>query len=315
VEEILDPDLVIIDPHQHLYNDANNPFTRRYTFDDFRSDTLSGHRIDHTVYIECRTGYRPDGPEAYRPVGEVEFVVNADPDGLIAGIVGFADLRLPDISDVLAALTEASAGRLRGVRQITAWSPDPELVRIGSRPPHILSDPRIHQGFSALERMGLSFDAWLYHPQIPELTRLARLHPGVTIILDHLGGPLGVGAYSGHREAVIQNWRAAMSELAACSNVLVKLGGFGMPLFGNNWQDHPGEVASDVVASLYGDDIRWCIGTFGAERCMFESNFPVDKISFSYAVTWNSFKRMVSEASASEKQLLFHDTAARAYRI
>ena len=183
-------------------------------------------------------------------------------------------------------------------------------------PPHdLLADPAFRAGFAALGRAGLSFDAWLYHPQIAGLTDLARAVPGVTIVLDHLGGPLGQGAYAGRREEVLEGWRSSMRDLAACPQVMLKLGGIGMPIFGLNFHEHPEATTSEELAAVWGPEIRWCIEQFGVERCMFESNFPVDKVSCSYAVLWNAFKRIVADASAAEKAALFHDTAAKAYRL
>jgi predicted TIM-barrel fold metal-dependent hydrolase len=161
----------------------------------------------------------------------------------------------------------------------------------------------------------LSFDAWTYHPQIPELTELARAHPDVPIVLDHLGGPLGIGPYQGRRGEVMAVWRSYLSALAPCPNVVVKLGGIGMPVFGMEWHHTPEGASSDQLASVWGEDIRWCIEQFGVDRCMFESNFPVDRASCAYSVLWNAFKRIAADASPAEKAALFHDTAVRTYRL
>jgi predicted TIM-barrel fold metal-dependent hydrolase len=312
MEEILEPELIICDPHHHLWDRPGD----RYMMEELRADAGAGHRIEHTVFIDCRTGYRPDGPEAFRPVGETEFVVAADPDGFIAGVVSHVDLRLPEAADVLAAHVEAGAGRFRGIRQINAADPSIE-VRPGytGPPPGLLADPAFRSGFAALGRAGLSFDAWLYHPQIHELTDLARAIPDVTIVLNHLGGPLGQGAYAGRREEMLAAWRPAMKDLAACPGVVLKLGGIGMPLFGMSFHEQPAATTSEDLAAAWGPEIRWCIEQFGADRCMFESNFPVDGASCSYAVLWNAFKRMAAGASPAEKAALFHDTATRAYRL
>jgi predicted TIM-barrel fold metal-dependent hydrolase len=312
MEEILEPDLPICDPHHHLWDPPDSP----YMLDELRADTGSGHHVVRTVFVECMSGYRTDGPEAFRPVGETEFVVAADPAGYIAGIVGFADLGAPETEDVLAAHIDAGAARFRGIRHASGWDPSPDIRPAHtSPPPDLLSDRAFRSGFTALGRAGLSFDAWLYHPQIPDLTDLARAHPEVTIVLDHLGGPLGIGPYRGHRDEMLKSWRVAMEDLATCPNVVVKLGGIGMPVFGMNWHRRPDATTSEDLAAAWGDDIRWCIDQFGVDRCMFESNFPVDKASCSYAVLWNAFKRIVIDASPSEKAALFHDTAMRTYRL
>lgn len=312
MEEILEPGLVICDPHHHLWDRPDN----RYMMEELRSDTGSGHRIEHTVFIDCRSGYRGDGPEAFRPVGETEMVAAADPGGFIAGIVSRVDLRLPEAADVLAAHVEAGGGRFRGIRQSSVFEPSLEpRLGISNPPPGLLGDAAFRSGFAALGRAGLSFDAWLYHPQIHELTDLARAVPDTIVILDHLGGPLGQGAYAGRRDEVRPAWRAALADLATCPSVFLKLGGIGMPVFGLDFHEHPEATTSADLAAAWGDDIRWCIEQFGVDRCMFESNFPVDGASCSYAVLWNAFKRMAADASPAEKAALFHDTAVRAYRL
>jgi L-fuconolactonase len=312
MEEILEPGLVICDPHHHLWDRPDN----RYLMDELRADTGSGHHIEHTVFIDCHSAYRTSGPEAFRPVGETEFVVAADPDGFIAGIVSGVDLRLPEAADVLAAHVEAGGGRFRGIRQSSTNDPSiPPLPGRTPPPPDLLADPAFRSGLAALAAAGLSYDSWLYHPQIAQLTDLARAVPEATIILDHLGAPLGQGDYAGQREEVLAAWRPAMKELATCPNVVLKLGGIGMPLFGMDFHEHPDTTTSDDLAAAWGPEIRWCIEQFGVNRCMFESNFPVDKVSCSYAVLWNAFKRMAADASPAEKAALFHDTAVRAYRL
>jgi L-fuconolactonase len=244
---------------------------------------------------------------------KTDFVVAAEPHGFVAGIVGFADLRIPEIDDVLGAHIEAAAGRFRGIRHRSAW--DPSIDVLDGPPAGLLSDPAFRSGFAALARRGLSFDAWLYHPQIPEVTDLARAHPDVLIVLDHLGAPLGVGPYGGRRDEVLKIWRLSMQQLATCPNVVIKLGGIGMPIFGMKWHEQPGGATSEEIAAEWGGELLWCIEQFGVDRCMFESNFPVDKVSFSYPVLWNAFKRMAINASPSEKAALFHDTATRVYRL
>jgi predicted TIM-barrel fold metal-dependent hydrolase len=312
MEETLEPDLVICDPHHHWWDRPGN----RYMVDDLKKDTQSGHRVARTVFVECLSGYRSDGPEQFRPVGETDFVVAADPDGYVAGIVGFADLRSPDITDVLAAHIEAGAGRFRGIRHANAWDSSPDVRPGHTNPaPGLLGERAFRSGLAALGAAGLSFDAWLYHPQIPELTDLARALPDVQIILNHLGGPLGIGPYRGRRDEMLAFWRAALSELAGCPNVVLKLGGIGMPIYGMEWHRDPAPTTSADLVAAWGAEIRWCIEQFGASRCMFESNFPVDKASCSYAVLWNAFKRIAADASPSEKAALFHDTATRTYRL
>ena len=302
---------MIVDPHHHLWEHAERP----YMPPELHADTSSVDGVAKTVFVECASSYRTEGPEAFRPVGETEFVVAADPDGFIAGIVGFVDLRVPEVADVLAAHVDAGQGRFRGIRHVNAYDPSPDVRESHTKPPPgLLGHDDFRRGFAALGAAGLSFDAWMYHPQLPELVDLCRAEPDVPVVLDHLGGPLGIGPYAGRRDEVLVTWRASMSDVAACDNVVLKLGGIGMPVFGMRWH-HEGGANPEQLAEVWGEPIRWCIETFGAERCMFESNFPVDKSCYGYVEVWNAFKRLTTDLSADERRDLFHDTAARAYRL
>lgn len=312
-EAPLATDLEICDPHHHLWEYPDSV----YLLDDLRAD-IAGLPVTSTVYVECGSAYRTDGPESFRPVGETEWVAAMAPDdGPMAGIVGFADLSLGTaVSDVLAAHVEAGRGRFRGVRHASAWHPSPDIDRAHSRPPpELFGLPAFRDGFAALGEAGLSFDAWLYFTQLPELVDLARANPDVVIVLDHLGGPLAIGPYAGQRDEMLANWRASMREVATCENVVLKLGGIGMSLFGMKWHRRSEPPGSQEVAKAWGPEMRWCIDTFGVERCMFESNFPVDRNSFGYATCWNAFLRMTEDLSSVERRSLFHDTATRTYRL
>ena len=328
-EPALDPDQLIVDAHHHLWvDDPTYHLWERphgdYTLADLRADAGGGHRVVQAVYLECMASYRSDGPEELRPVGETEAVAataaeserTADEGVVIAGIVGFADLRSPMVDAVLEAHVEAGGGRFRGVRHITSYGPSPELSKAYTKPnPGMMGEAAFRNGVAALGRAGLSYDAWLYHPQIPELTDLARALPEVQIVLNHLGGPLDVGPYAGRRTEVLADWRASMADLATCPNVAVKLGGIGNPFLGPAWQHRPEPASSEELAALWGDEIRWVIEQFGADRCMFESNFPVDRRSFTYNALWNADKRIVAAASPDEKAAVFHGTARRVYRL
>jgi predicted TIM-barrel fold metal-dependent hydrolase len=311
-EAALEPDLPICDPHHHLWDRPDS----RYMVEELSADLDSGHHVERTVFVECGSGYRMEDPDPMRVVSETTFVVAADPAGRIAAIVGFADLRVPEIADVLAAHVDAGAGRFRGIRHVSAFDPSPDIRRSHTNPPPgLLGDAAFRAGFAVLGRAGLSFDAWLYHRQIPELTDLARAHPEVPVVLDHLGGPLGIGPYAGKEHEVLDEWRTAIADLAGCPNVTLKLGGIGMAIYGKGWHKREGGASSDELAQAWGDPIRYCIEQFGADRCMFESNFPVDKVSCSYVALWNGFKKIAAGASPSEKDALFRRSAEAAYRL
>jgi L-fuconolactonase len=322
IEEILEPDLLIVDPHHHIWDRPG----WRYMIDDLAADLGSGHNIAATIFVQCRSMHRTDGPEATMPVGETEFVNGVAAVGasglygtqrMCAGIVGYADLTLGTaVRPVLEAHIIAGGGRFRGIRHISSWDADPGLMNPGySVPEDLLSQANFRAGFAELGKLGLSFDAWLYHPQIPQLTDLAHAFPDTSIILDHCGGPLGIAGYAGKTDAVFATWKASIQELAGCDNVTVKTGGLGMRINGYDFHEHEDPPSSDQLAEAWRPYIDTCIETFGADRCMFESNFPVDKGSYSYPVYWNACKKLASGASAIEKTDLFSSTAARVYRI
>jgi len=321
VEEAIDPDLPIVDPHHHLWEREG---FLRYVLPDLHADTGAGHRVEKTVFVECAWDYRTDGPATLRPVGETEAVVrlaevSASHGAEIAGIVGFADLTLGEgVDEVLSAHVEAGRGRFRGIRHATAFDADPRIRRTHTLPTvQLMADPAFRAGVARLPAHGLSFDAWLYHPQVPELTALARAVPECTFVLDHLGGMLGTGPYEGRRAEILEQWHLDMADLATCPNVIVKLGGIGMVVFGLGFESRPEPPSSADLAASWTEPIVATIERFGVDRCMFESNFPVDKMSCSYVVLWNAFKRIADLAGAgeAERAALFHDTATRVYRL
>jgi len=322
IETILEPDLPIIDPHHHLWDRPE----WKYMYDDLLADMNSGHRIIATVFVQARAMHRADGPEAMRPVGETEFVNGVaamgasgvyGPARMCAGIVGHANLRLgAAVTEVLEAHVRVAGGRFRGIRHISAWDGDPTLLNpANAAPPKLLEDKAFREGFAQLAPLGLSFDAWLYHPQIGELTDLARAFPGTAIVLDHVGGPLGIGGYAGKREEIFPGWAASIKTLAACPNVSVKLGGLAMRINGYNFHEKTDPPDSPTLAAAWKPYIETCIEAFGVDRCMFESNFPVDKGSYSYPVFWNACKLLAKDASAAEKDALFRATAQKFYRL
>ena len=320
-ESIVEPERPICDPHHHLWDHPD----RRYLLDQLLGDTESGHRIVSTVFVECGSMFRVDGPEQLRPVGETEFVngvaamTASGGYGEIracAGIIGFADLNLGRSVGEVLDRHMASSTRFRGIRHAAGWDSHDDVRNSHSNPfAGMLHDTTFRKGIGELERRGLCFEAWLYHPQIPEIAELARAFPSLSIVLDHFGGPLGIGPYEGKREEIHARWQKDITELARCPNVTAKLGGLLMPINGFGFHKRPRPATSDEIVEVTGRYYQHVIECFGADRCMFESNFPVDKQSCSYAVLWNAFKKMVAHASESEKSALFHDTATRVYRL
>ena len=320
-EEALEPDLEICDPHHHLWDHPDN----RYLLNELLADTGSGHNVVSTVFVECTSEYRDSGPLESRPVGETEFVEDVadaarergSETAVAAGIVSFADLTLGDaVAPVLEEHLEASPSRFRGIRHAAGWDASPEVRNSHTDPSDgLLLDSDFRRGFACLERYSLSFDAWQYHSQIDELTDLADAFPDVTIVLDHVGGPLGIGPWAGRREEIFEKWSRSIVELAEYDNVVVKLGGLGMPICGFDFHKQERPPTSEDCAAAWRPYLLHCIDSFGAHRCMFESNFPVDKRSCSYSVLWNAFKRVAADFSDDEKSSLFHDTAASAYRL
>ena len=319
-EDVLEADLPIIDPHHHLWDHTGN----KYYLDELLADLNTGHNIVSTVFLQCFWAYRTGGPEEMKPVGETEFAASVATEAqkrgtktnVCAGIVGHVDFRIGDrVDEVLKAHAAAGQGRFRGIRQVTARHP--RILASISTPPAfgLMADPAFRDGFAWLERHGLSFDAWLYHTQIDQLVDLARAFPGVPIVLNHVGGPLGVGPYRNRGDDVFRDWRASLRALAACPNVCVKLGGLAMVVNGFDFHENILPPSSGELAGAWRPWMEACIEDFGAQRCMFESNFPVDKGMCSYPVLWNAFKRIAAGASAAEKAALFHDTAKRFYRL
>ena len=323
VEAPLEPGQPIIDPHHHLWDQP----AWRYLLDDLLLDLRSGHDVRATVYVQSsRSMLRAGGPQALRGVGETEFangvaaMCESGAYGAVracAGIVGAADLRLGDaVRPVLEAHCVAGGTRFRGIRHIATWDPDPEMLNPAYRPAEdMLDSAGFRAGFAHLAPLGLSFDAWVYFHQIPRVAALARAFPQTPIVLNHCGGVLGIGRYAGRRDEVFSAWSANLRDLATCPNVMVKLGGLGMRLPGFGFETRARAPSSLELAEAWRPWMDSCIEIFGAARCMFESNFPVDKGGFGYAVGWNAMKRLASGASPAEKHDLFWRSAARFYRL
>lgn len=321
-EAPIEPDLPIVDPHHHLWDRPSWP----YMMPDLLADTNSGHNIVATVFVQCRAFHRADGPVELRPVGETQFVsgVAAMSESgqygrtrVCEGIVGHADLSLgAAIEPVLEAHVKAGNGRFRGIRHITAWDPDPVVMNPAYTPPqHALQDAKWQEGLRVLGRMGLTLDAWLYHPQIDDVAAAAAAVPDTRFVLDHVGGPLGIQGYAGKRDEVFRDWSAAIKKLAERPNVFVKLGGLGMRINAFGFEAGENPPTSAELAKAWSPYIDTCITAFGANRCMFESNFPVDKGSYSYGVFWNACKLLAKDATPDEKRDLFAGTAQRFYRL
>jgi predicted TIM-barrel fold metal-dependent hydrolase len=318
-EDILEPGLPIIDPHHHLWDRPN----WRYLLDDLLEDTRSGHNLLATVFVEAHAFHKADGPDEMKVVGEVEFV-----NGIcamtasghygktrVAGIVGTADLALGSrVEPVLEALERAGGGRFKGIRHITAWDDDPQVRNPAfTRGARQMYDPKFREGLGVLARRGHTYDAWLYHPQIGDVADLADAVPQAKIVLNHCGGQVGINSYK--RDEVFPQWKASIEELAKRPNVYVKLGGQGMRICGFGFDKQPEPPSSQTLADAWRPYMETCIAAFGAKRAMFESNFPVDKGSYSYPVFWNAAKILAKGASAEEKSELFMGTAKRVYRL
>ena len=325
-EEALEPELPICDPHHHLWDHVTTQVTPRYLLDEILEDVGAGHNVVSTVFIECGAMFKRQGPEALRPVGETEFVngiAAMSASGLYgktrvaAGIVGTADLKLGDrVVEVLDAQIAAGGGRFCGIRRGAAWDADDRVGQHRTKPgPGLLLRDDFRAGFAQLAPRRLTFEAWCYHQQIPDVTALARAFPETTIVLDHFGGPLGIGPYAGKADEIYAEWRRSIGELATCPNVVAKLGGINMEVNGFGWHERSRPPSSQELADATRRWYEFTIEQFGVDRCMFESNFPVDKLTCSYTVLWNSFKRLTSGDSATDKAKLFHDTAARVYRL
>lgn len=328
-EAVLQPDLPIVDAHHHLWDRQSG----RYLADELRRDIDGngdrhggGHRIVSTVYVQCRSMLRANGPEALKPVGEAEFA-----NGVAAmfasgaygsaraceAIVGGADLSLgAEVAAVIEAMLAATGGRLRGMRNPLAWH-ESEAVRSSPvvPPRDLMEHESFRAGVRTLARYGLVLDAWVYHTQLDTLYALAASTPDVTVVIDHFGGPVGVGPHAGQSAQTRAAWTASLRRLASLPNTRIKLGGAGMSVFGFDFATHARPPSSEALARAWSPIVETCVELFGAQRCMFESNFPVDKGMTGYTVLWNAFKRIASGASPDERAALFSRTAATTYGL
>lgn len=314
-EDVLAPGQPIFDGHHHLWDRPEG----RYRAAELMADVGSGHDVRASLYVQCRTGYRIDGPEALRPVGEVETVLDwaRGEERFPAGIVAMADLQLGDgVRRVLDALAEAGQGRVKGIRNTTAWHADPAVRSNPNPPPYgLLRTEAFRDGARAVAAYGLSLDVWAYQTQLDEVRVLAETVPELTIIVDHCGGPLGVGPHDRFAPETFRAWRDALAPVAALPNTRIKIGGFGLGVFGWRYAGEAVPPHSETLAEDWRPWVETCLDLFGPARAMFESNFPVDKGQVSYRTLWNAFKRVAVPLTPDDQNALFWRSAARTYGI
>jgi predicted TIM-barrel fold metal-dependent hydrolase len=320
-ETILEPDLPVIDAHHHMWDRPPD----RYQLDEILRDLNTGHCIDATCFAQCTAMYRTDGPEHLKPIGETEYVNGVaaasasgiyGPARICAAISGYADLRLgARVSEVLEGHMRAGGGRFRGIRQQAQF--DPVLGSLAKRPvpQGLLGDAAFREGYARLADFELLFEAWVFFTQLSEVADLAARFPSIPIVLNHLGGPIAIGPYAESRQEHFRRWHEGMTDLARRPNVFVKLGGLGMKIAGFGFEARETPPSSLELAAAWRPHIETTIGLFGVERCMFESNFPMDATSASYPVLWNAFKRLTAGAARAEREALFSRVAATVYRL
>jgi L-fuconolactonase len=321
-EDILEPGLPICDPHHHLWDFPNS----RYLLPELLADLQSGHNVESTVFVECTSFYRASGPEEMRVIGETEFVNGAAAMAASGrygkvlaceGIVSRADLTLgAAVGPVLDAHIRAGTGRFRGIRHAAGWDVSGDVRNSHTNPPqHLYAQPSFREGLRELAKRNLTFEAWQYHPQLPDLIALARTAAEAKIVLNHVGGPLGIGPYAGRRDEIFAAWSRSIKELAGCPNVFVKLGGLGMTICGFGFGKREVLPGSEELSQAWRPYLETCIEAFGPKRGMLESNFPVDGASCSYQALWNAFKRVTKGASAADKAALYRGTARSFYGL
>lgn len=318
-EEPIDPAREIVDPHHHLWPQAD----MHYNLEELWADTGAGHNVVQTVFLECGSSYLEDGPDHLRPIGETRFVADAarrsaqnKDKATIAGIIAHADLTRPDLDEILDAHMDAGTGLFRGIRQAGARDPKPEVLRIPGRgAEHQYESEAFRAGVARLGERGLTYDTWHFHHQNRAFRDLAAAVPGTVMILDHFGTPLGVGDYTGKREEIFAQWKDDIAAIAECPNVVAKLGGLAMPDNGFGWHERETPPTSDELVDAQARYYHHTIKCFGPERCMFESNFPVDRLSIGYTVLWNALKKIAADYSEDEQAAVFSDTARSVYNL
>jgi L-fuconolactonase len=328
-EAAIDPDLPVIDTHHHLFDRGSEVVVHvtrrsRYLIDDYL-EGLGGHNVIATVAVEAHSMYRSDGPVALRPVGETEFLNGQAAMAasgaygrcrVLAGIVSYADLRIGDgAREVLEAHVAAAPRRFVGIRQAALWDEDPtilgDMFGVGAQ---LYARDDFRRGFACLAALGLSFDAFCLAPQLPDIADLARAFPTTSIVLDHVGNPVGIGRHQGRLEAAYEQWRTDMAEIAACSNVTVKLGGLGTFLTSLPSFLASPPFSSEQLADEWRPWIAEAIELFGPDRAMFESNLPTDGAG-TFGTVCNAFKRLTADLAPADRQAIFAGTATRVYRL
>jgi L-fuconolactonase len=321
IEDVIDPDLEIIDPHHHLWPAGQGlPYQRHDLHGDVNGHGGRGsHNVIKTVFMECGSAYDRSAPEHLRSLGETRFIADqalSDPEPLMAGIVGHVDLRRDDLDDLLDRHIEAGRGLFRGVRDALSRAEHPDAMMIpGHAPRDLYLDPDFRRGVRRLGERGLTYDSWHYHHQNREFLELARATPDTIMVLDHFGTPIGVGPYAAQREEIFAKWKTDIANIAALPNTVAKLGGLAMPDNGFGWNLAERPPTSDEFLAQQSRYYLHAIECFGPDRCMFESNFPVDRLSLSYNVLWNALKKLTVGFSSSERAALFSGTAARVYKV
>ncbi len=320
-EDIVDPDRPIVDPHHHLWRRA---LGSTYLLPNLWGDTGSGHNVVKTVFVECHSEYRTDGPEHLKPLGETAFVADVarqseanNANATIAGIVSHADLTLGDsVKEVLEGHIELGDSRFRGIRHAGARAEHPEGMMIAGRQIEgLYANKDFRAGVNLLGKLGLTYDTWHYHYQNRDFCALAKACPDTQMILDHFGTPLGVGFYAGKQDEIFEDWKISIAEIAKCDNVVAKIGGLAMPDNGFGWHLNNSPVDSDEFCAAQKKYYLHAIECFGPDRCMMESNFPVDRLSISYHVLYNGLKKIVQDFSEDEKDMMFYGTANRIYQL
>jgi predicted TIM-barrel fold metal-dependent hydrolase len=320
VEDVLEPDLPIVDAHHHLWDESVPLMREEYLLDDLAADISSGHNVEATVFIEAEARWRSEGPVELRSVGETEFANSmgeeAERQGIrtrvAAAIVPAVDIGLGDALDgVLDAHQAAAPQRLRGIRDMGVLL-DRRNVESD---PHRLLDPDYREGMRRVAARGLTVDLYVWQVQLGDVIATVRALPEVTFVLNHLGGIVGISPWTGRREELFPQWKVDMDALGREPNVYLKLGGMNMFIPAFDWHKGIRRPSSSQLADATEKYFHHGIDSFGPSRCMFESNFSPDKLSGSYRTLWNSFKILAAAYTPDEKANMFAGTARKVYRL